>query len=127
MARATAISAQLRRTSGDPRTRGAARWLHQALAEDQHTMKNHDECIDITAELHQVTGGGWKGNAIKGAWNGARSAYNTVRPYVKETADVIKDLGIIGGGAYGARKAWDWATGGGQQQQAPQQPPPAGP
>ena len=78
----------------------------------------HDEFVDITTELSDVTGGG----ALGAIWRGAKAAYNVGRPILKETADVVKDLGVIGGVGYGAKKAWDWATGNNQPQQ-PAQPP----
>ena len=78
----------------------------------------HDfETID-SAHLDTVTGGGKLG-AI---WNGAKTAYNTIRPIVKESAEVAKDVGIIGGIGYGAKKMWDSVTGGGSQQKQPAQP-----
>jgi hypothetical protein len=84
------------------------------------TNEQHDDFVDITAELQDVTGGG----ALGAIWKGAKATYNAVRPVLKETADVVKDLGVIGGVGYGAKKAWDWATGNNQpaQPQQPQQP-----
>jgi hypothetical protein len=79
--------------------------------------EQHSEFVDITADLEHVTGGG----ALGAIWRGAKATYNAVRPVLKETADVVKDLGVIGGVGYGAKKAYDWATGNNQPQQ-PQQP-----
>lgn len=78
--------------------------------------------IDVSSELHNVSGGGGRGTAIA---NGIRRAYNAARPVLRETAGVVKDLGVIGGVAYGARRAWDSLTGGDQPQQGqPAQPQP---
>jgi len=79
--------------------------------------ENH-ELIDITSDLHHVTGGGKLGTI----WKGVKAAYQWGRPIVKETADVVKDLGVIGGVAYGARKAWDNITGHDQPANPPAQP-----
>ena len=65
------------------------------------------EFTDITSDLHNVTGGGKLGTI----WKGVKAGYKAVRPVVKETADVVKDLGVIGGVGYGAKKAWDKVTG----------------
>ncbi|HEY6173342.1 MAG TPA: hypothetical protein VIX73_02820 [Kofleriaceae bacterium] len=70
---------------------------------------NH-ELIDITSELHTVTGGGKVGTILKGI----KKAYDIGRPILKESAEVAKDVGVIGGVAYGAKKAWDTITGHGQ-------------
>lgn len=75
-------------------------------------MKNTMECTEITSELHHVTGGAGRGKAI---WNGAKHAYKVGRPILKESAEVAKDVGVIGGVAYGAKKAWDTLRGGGEQ------------
>jgi hypothetical protein len=74
--------------------------------------------VDVTSELENVSGGDGRGRAIA---NGLRRGYQVVRPILKETSDVVKELGVIGGVAYGAKRAWDSLTGGGQPQQ-PQQP-----
>ena len=63
--------------------------------------------IDITSELHHVHGGN-RGRAI---WNGIKKGYSAARPILKESAEVAKDVGVIGGVAYGAKKAWDTMTG----------------
>lgn len=76
--------------------------------------------VDVTSELETVSGGNGRGRAIGTA---LKRGYQAVRPVLKETADVVKDLGVIGGVAYGAKRAWDYMTGNGQQQ--PQQQPPA--
>ncbi len=67
----------------------------------------NDALIDITSELHTVTGGG-KWGAI---WKGVKKAYEVGRPILKETADVVKDVGVIGGVGFGAKKLWDNVTG----------------
>jgi hypothetical protein len=79
---------------------------------------NH-ELIDITSELHTVTGGGKLGTI----WKGLKTAYEVGRPILKESAEVAKDVGVIGGVAYGAKKVWDTMTGHGQPAQpaAPQE------
>jgi hypothetical protein len=65
------------------------------------------EFVDVTSELHTVTGGGKLGTL----WKGAKAVYETARPILKETADVVKDLGVIGGVGYGAKRVWDEVTG----------------
>jgi len=80
-----------------------------------------NECLDITSELHNVTGGAGRGAAIA---NGIRRGYQAVRPVIKETSDVVKELGVIGAAGYGAKKLWDSVSGGGGQQ--PAQPAPSG-
>ena len=79
---------------------------------------NH-ELIDITSELHTVTGG----SKLSTLWKGIKSAYEVGRPILKESAEVAKDVGVIGGVAYGAKKVWDQMTGHGQPTQpaAPQE------
>lgn len=69
------------------------------------------EFVDVTSELNHVTGGGKLGTL----WKGAKAAYKTVRPIIKETADVVKDVGVIGGVGYGAKRVWDEVSGHGQQ------------
>jgi hypothetical protein len=75
--------------------------------------------VDITSELETVTGGAGRGEAIR---NGIKRAYQAGRPILKETADVVKDLGVIGGVAYGAKRAWDYMRGNPQPAQPAQQP-----
>jgi hypothetical protein len=65
------------------------------------------EFVEITSELHTVTGGGKLGTL----WKGVKAAYEVGRPILKETADVVKDLGVIGGIGYGAKRAWDSISG----------------
>jgi hypothetical protein len=65
------------------------------------------EFVDVTSELHTVTGGGKLGTL----WKGAKAVYETARPILKETAEVVKDLGVIGGVGYGAKRVWDEVTG----------------
>jgi hypothetical protein len=74
------------------------------------------EFVDVTSELHNVTGGGKLGTL----WKGAKAVYETARPILKETAEVVKDLGVIGGVGYGAKRVWDEVTG-----KPPAQPQPA--
>ena len=81
-------------------------------------MTSNSDCIDITSELRHVHGG----NRAKAIWSGVKRAYQAGRPILKESADVAKDVGVIGGVAYGAKKAWDMMTGG-DQQPAPQPQP----
>ena len=59
---------------------------------------------DITSQLSHVYGGAGRGQQI---WNGIKRAYPAGRQILKESADVAKDVGVIGGVAYGAKKAWD--------------------
>lgn len=73
------------------------------------------ELIDITSELHNVTGGGKLGTL----WKGIKTAYDVGRPILKETADVVKDVGVIGGVGYGAKKLWDTVTGHGSSDPKP--------
>ena len=73
----------------------------------------NDSIIDITSDLHTVHGGN-RGRAI---WNGVKRGYNAVRPIIKESADLAKDVGVIGGVGYGAKKLWDTATGNAQPDQ----------
>jgi hypothetical protein len=73
--------------------------------------------VDVTSELDNVTGGAGRGSAIL---NGIRRGYQVARPILKETADVVKDVGVIGGVAYGAKRAWDTLTGGNNPPQRPQ-------
>jgi len=77
---------------------------------------NSSKFVDVTSELHNVTGGAGRGELIK---NGLKAAYKGGRAALKETADVVKDLGVIGAAGYGAKKMWDSMSGGGSQ-------PPAG-
>ena len=72
--------------------------------------------IDITSELHHVNGG----NRARAAWNAVQRGYKAARPILKESAEVAKDVGVIGGVAYGAKKAWDTMRGNDQ----PAQPQP---
>ena len=73
---------------------------------------------DITSELHHVHGGN-RGRAIG---NGIKRGYQAARPILKESADVAKDVGVIGGVAYGAKKAWDTVRGNEPAQPAQPQP-----
>jgi hypothetical protein len=70
-------------------------------------MNNLDQFQDITSDLHNVTGGGKLGTL----WKGAKATYNAVRPVIKEGAEVVKDLGIIGGAGYAIKKGYDYVTG----------------
>jgi hypothetical protein len=76
-----------------------------------------NQFVDITEELEHVTGGAGRGSAI---WNGIRRGYQVARPILKETADVVKDVGVIGGVAYGAKRAYDAMTGGNHPPARPQ-------
>ncbi len=80
-------------------------------------MNNKLDCIDITSQLHLVNGGAGRAQKI---WDGAKAAYKVGRPILKESADVAKDIGVLGGVGYGAKKAWDAMTGGGQPAPAEQ-------
>jgi hypothetical protein len=76
--------------------------------------------VDVTSDLENVSGANGRGRAIA---NGLRRGYQVVRPILKETSDVVKELGVIGGVAYGAKRAWDSLTGRGTPQPAqPAQP-----
>jgi hypothetical protein len=84
--------------------------------------KNTNECVDITSELHSVTGGAGRGQAVG---NAIKKGYQAVRPIIKETSDVVKELGVIGAAGYGAKKLWDSVSGGGGNQQPAQPTQPA--
>ena len=73
---------------------------------------------DITSELTHVYGGAGRGEKI---WNGVKKAYPVGRQILKESADVAKDVGVIGGVTYGAKKAWDTLRGNNQPQQGGQE------
>jgi hypothetical protein len=94
----------------------AAYALQSAVAESTTREPTHmqHQFEDITTKLDTVTGGG-KAKAI---WEGAKAVYKGARDGIKHTADLVKDVGVIGAGAYGAKKAWDYVTGGGNQQPA---------
>ena len=74
-------------------------------------MNDHGQFQDITSDLAHVTGGGKLGTL----WKGAKATYNAVRPVIKEGAEVVKDLGIIGGAGYAVKKGYDYVTGGGSK------------
>lgn len=80
-------------------------------------MKNEFDGIDNTTLAH-ITGGAGRGQAI---WNGVKRAYQAGRPILKESAEVAKDVGVIGGVAYGAKKAWDSLRGNPQPQRQGQE------
>lgn len=70
-------------------------------------MSQNEQLTDITTELHTVTGGGKLGTL----WKGVKKAYDVGRPILKESADVAKDVGVLGGVGYGAKKLFDTMTG----------------
>ncbi len=70
-------------------------------------MSHDEQLIDITTELHTVTGGGKLGTL----WKGVKKAYDVGRPILKESAAVAQDVGVIGGVGYGAKKVWDMVRG----------------
>ncbi len=78
-------------------------------------MNQHEQFADITSELAHVTGGGTLGTL----WKGAKAAYTAVRPVIKEGADLVKELGVIGAGGYAIKKGYDYVTG---KDAAPAQP-----
>jgi hypothetical protein len=83
-------------------------------------MSNTKQFVDVTSELENVSGGNGRGRAIV---DGVRRGYQVARPILKETAEVVKDVGVIGGVAYGAKRAWDSMTGGNNPPQRPQPQP----
>jgi hypothetical protein len=72
-------------------------------------MNAHEQFQDITSDLEHVSSGGKLGTL----WKGAKATYNAVRPVIKEGAEVVKDLGIIGGAGYAIKKGYDYVTGNG--------------
>jgi hypothetical protein len=79
---------------------------------------------DITRSLDLVHGGAGKGTAIA---NGAKAAYNAVRPWFSRGVEAADTVGKIGGGAVVAKEAWDYFGGGGGEQKSSAPAPAAQP
>lgn len=83
-------------------------------------MSDQAQFQDITFELDDVHGGG----KARLAWEAVKTGYKATRTAIKEGAEVVKDLGIIGGGMYAVKKGYDYVTGNGGDPR-PAQPPAA--